>query len=145
MKGKVTEEDLENASALGNLQNNIVNLLEAERDFREDIASIDRQLVKARQDALKATDQTVGLAKAERQAKEQQVNIEAALTKQKQAILKLEESINKLGPKGNKNLRQKLVEEKKLAVAKSESLQKDVDALDIDLLDIQNSNEHISI
>ena len=60
------EKDIENLGQIAGLQNQIVGLLAEERSALDDIASIERQLVKAKQDALNASDQAVDLARAER-------------------------------------------------------------------------------
>ena len=65
MSDKVTKEDIENQSFVNKLQNDMINLLGEERSVIEDIKSIERQLVKSKQDSLDATDQTVALAKAQ--------------------------------------------------------------------------------
>ena len=85
MSDKVTKEDIENQSFVNKLQNDMINLLGEERSAIEDIKSIERQLVKSKQDSLDATDQTVALQKASRDLADDLVKTEAAklnITKQ---------------------------------------------------------------
>ena len=78
MSDKVTKEDIENQSFVNKLQNDMINLLGEERSAIEDIKSIERQLVKSKQDSLDATDQTVALQKASRDLADDLVKTEAA-------------------------------------------------------------------
>ena len=102
MSDKVTKEEIENQSFVNKLQNDMINLLGEERSVIEDIKSIERQLVKSKQDSLDATDQTVSLAKAQRDLADELAGAEKARKKNLQEAKNLEAKIaaaakNKLG------------------------------------------------